>query len=116
MKALYEISKTYYHSGKRPSLYYWRDHRGLEVDGLIEVGESLYPLEIKSSSTLASDFTTQLCRWLKTADISNKNAALFFGGDRESYLDKIQVWPWNQVEKYFKVLTEGLNQTQIKKQ
>jgi predicted AAA+ superfamily ATPase len=42
-----EILKSFLFRGRRPSLWFFRDQQGHEVDLLIEEGDSLYPVEIK---------------------------------------------------------------------
>jgi predicted AAA+ superfamily ATPase len=46
-----EILKSYYNNGYNPSLYYFRDSNGNEIDLLIEQDNKFYPIEIKKSST-----------------------------------------------------------------
>ncbi|MDR1193110.1 MAG: DUF4143 domain-containing protein, partial [Peptococcaceae bacterium] len=46
-----EILKSYYNDGiVKPPLYYYRDADKNEIDLLIEDGESLYPVEIKTTA------------------------------------------------------------------
>ena len=51
-----EIMKSYTNRGERPSLYFWRESNGTEIDLLIPKGDTLIPIEIKSSQTLRMDF------------------------------------------------------------
>ena len=45
-----EILKSYYNDGiVRPPLYYYRDHDKNEIDLLIELGDTLHPIEIKTT-------------------------------------------------------------------
>lgn len=44
-----EIIKSYYNSGKKADLYYYRDIDKKEIDLLIFEGDKLYPIEIKKS-------------------------------------------------------------------
>lgn len=44
-----EIIKSYYNSGVRPNLYYYRDIDKKEIDLIIEKGDKLYPIEIKKA-------------------------------------------------------------------
>ncbi|NLP47940.1 MAG: ATP-binding protein [Clostridiales bacterium] len=45
-----EILKSYYNDGiVRPPLYYYRDHDNNEIDLLVELGDTLYPVEIKTT-------------------------------------------------------------------
>lgn len=46
-----EIVKTYVNSGKKPPLYFYRDSNGKEIDLIIEKNNTLYPIEIKKSSS-----------------------------------------------------------------
>lgn len=45
-----EILKSYWHNGKRPFTYFYRDTSQKEIDLLIEENGKLYPIEIKQSA------------------------------------------------------------------
>ena len=49
-----EAVKAFLSLGKRPDLYFWRSHDGLEVDLLIVIDGKLQPVEIKLSATPGS--------------------------------------------------------------
>ena len=44
-----------HNAGREPSLYFYRDKEGKEIDLLIEDGQTLYPIEIKKSATPSRD-------------------------------------------------------------
>ncbi len=46
-----EVFKTLVHRGEAPRLSFWRTATGVEVDLLVEVAETVYPLEVKLSAT-----------------------------------------------------------------
>jgi hypothetical protein len=46
-----EVIKSYYNAGKEPNIYYYRDTAGSEVDLLIYRDGTLYPVEIKKTSS-----------------------------------------------------------------
>jgi len=46
-----EILKTYWHNGKNPYFYYYRDHDQKEIDLLIEQGDTIYPIEFKKTAS-----------------------------------------------------------------
>lgn len=46
-----EILKSYWHNGKTPMLYFYRDKDQKEIDLLIEQDGQLYPIEIKKSAS-----------------------------------------------------------------
>lgn len=51
-----EKLKQAYHHGVEPAYYYWRDHKGHEVDLIEDRSTYLYPTEIKSGATFHGDF------------------------------------------------------------
>jgi uncharacterized protein len=46
-----EAVKGFTNRGRRPEVYHWRSHDGLEVDLLIALGPQLLPVEIKATAT-----------------------------------------------------------------
>ncbi len=45
-----EILKSYWHNGKTPRFYYYRDQDQREIDLMIETGEVFYPIEFKKTA------------------------------------------------------------------
>lgn len=46
-----EAVKIFAAMGKKPDLFFWRSHDGLEVDLILRIGGKLYPVEIKLTAT-----------------------------------------------------------------
>jgi predicted AAA+ superfamily ATPase len=46
-----EALKVFSIKGKRPDIFFWRSHDGLEVDLILQIGTKLYPVEIKLTAT-----------------------------------------------------------------
>lgn len=46
-----EAAKAFMALGRKPDLYFWRSHDGLEVDLLIVIGGRLQPVEVKLTAT-----------------------------------------------------------------
>jgi len=46
-----ELAKAAWHSGERPRLHFWRTATGVEVDVLVEAGDGIVPVEVKSAAT-----------------------------------------------------------------
>ena len=67
-----------------PDLYFWRDHRGHEVDLLVETPDGPHAVEIKSGETVAGDFFKGLAHWRSLSGRSTP-ATVVYGG-RESYV------------------------------
>lgn len=68
-----DFFKQQYNNELLPSLYFWRDISGNEIDCIIDEGKEIVPVEIKSSKTIISNFFKGLEYWQEiTASTSNK--------------------------------------------
>jgi predicted AAA+ superfamily ATPase len=77
-----ELLKNRLHQGEESDLFFWRDATGPEVDVLIDLGQRLIPIEIKSSATIASDFFRGLGYWRSVSRQAESPGALVYAGDR----------------------------------
>ncbi len=53
-----EILKSYWHNGKTPEIYFYRDDDQKEIDFILEQNNTLYPIEVKKT-TLPQNITKQ---------------------------------------------------------
>jgi len=92
-----EVLKTAFNGGRRPMLSFFRDHQGHEVDLLVERGDCLAAVEIKSGETIATDFFSDLV-WLGQQDLGSNRAPietmLVYGGDERQERTRASVIPW----------------------
>jgi len=89
-----ELSKHAYSNGVIPPFYYWRDQGGLEIDLIIERGDKLIPIEIKSGQTITSDFFKGLTRWRTLAGETALHPSLIYGGTGSQQRHGIRVNGW----------------------
>lgn len=89
-----ELYKNFAHRGEQPSLYFWRDSAGHEVDLIVDLGDRLIPIEIKSARTVASDFFDGLEYWRGLGGDPHAAAALVYGGEHAFRRRGIVVYPW----------------------
>ena len=89
-----EMYKNFVHRGERPSIYFWRDATGHEVDMVIDLGRTLIPVEAKSAQTIAPDFFNNLIYWRKVSGDENAPAALIYGGEQWFKRSGVVVYPW----------------------
>jgi len=98
-----EIYKGGAHSGLHPSLFHYRETRGLEIDLLIEQGEGLDAVEIKSGATTTANFFTNLERFpvrLKEAGKKLRiRSHIVYGGDDSYQRSRAQVISWHDVQR-----------------
>ena len=95
-----ELLKSRYNIGLRSNLYYWRSRAGLEIDVLLDRGERIDPLEIKSGKTIASDWFQSLRRWLNLAEASGGNPYLVYGGTLGRKQQGVHVIPWHHIAEF----------------
>lgn len=92
-----ELLKLHFNKGLHPSLYFWRDKQGHEIDCLIEQGIDLFPIEIKSGKTITKDFFSNLTYWNKLSGSSPDNSYLVYGGDDTQERSQGQVLGWKSL-------------------
>jgi hypothetical protein len=92
-----EFYKNYYHTGKQPQMYYFRDTNDNEIDLLLEYGSDVLPVEIKSGQTIHGEFFKGLEYWRKLTDSPGSPAVLIYGGDSPTKFKGMTVIPWIMV-------------------
>jgi len=92
-----ELVKAGLNRGERPTLHFWRDSNGNEVDVIADVGPKMLPIEIKSGQTLNRDFFGGLERWQALAGELAATPALVYGGSGTLVHRDIKVYGWDVV-------------------
>ena len=95
---LSELLKRRYNQGKASNIYFWRDHRGMEVDLIIEHAKGLTPVEIKSGKTWNRDFFLNLEKWNHYSGNSPENAHVIYGGDESVKTAWGMLHSWNSID------------------
>lgn len=92
--AVGEITKAFVHKGLEAPLFHWRDATGHEIDLLIDPGDRLIPVEIKSGMTASSSMFETLHWWQNLTKQPKQRGVLIHGGT-ENYLRRgVRVRPW----------------------
>jgi len=89
-----EVIKAYFHHRVQPPVFFWRDQSGHEIDLLIEEGNVLHPVEIKSAHTVASDMFEGLKWWSRLAGQETSSMTLVYGGTESYTREGVAVRPW----------------------
>jgi predicted AAA+ superfamily ATPase len=92
-----ELYKKRLNTGLPIDLFFWRDNTGNEVDLIIENEKGLQPIDIKSGSTYASDWSQGLKKWQALAKNSSLEPAILYGGESNFERESLQVWGWRDV-------------------
>lgn len=96
-----ELLKQRFNNGQQTNMYFWRDNTGNEIDLLIEQGQKLIPIEIKSGQTVAADFFSGLRKWSRLAGDEAGRAALIYGGEERQGREDVDVIPWKETSLMF---------------
>lgn len=75
-----EFIKQFLNQGQRPACYYWRDNTGHEIDLLIEHAGRIFPMEIKSSQTLKTEFFKTLAFFQKISGTPTEQSFVVYAG------------------------------------
>lgn len=92
-----DLLKKKYNQGSAVQFYYWRDNKGIEVDLLLDMGNTLLQVEIKSSQTFQEDHLHAMNQW--NAFSGNKGGLLLYDGVQEfRKTNGIRVQNWRTIK------------------
>ena len=92
-----ELYKSYYHTGKQPAMYYFRDSNNNEIDLILDHGSKILPIEIKSGQTINGEFFKGLEYWRRLTGQKHSPAVLIYGGDSPAVFKDMKVLPWSML-------------------
>jgi predicted AAA+ superfamily ATPase len=94
-----ELLKGRFNRGLKANLFFWRDNLGNEIDVVIEKGEQLIPLELKSGQTITADYFKGLNQWSKISGPSLGDPYLVYGGDENQKRSGVNVLSWKAISE-----------------
>jgi uncharacterized protein len=94
-----ELLKGRLNRGLRDNLYFWRDNTGHEIDCLVDQGERLLPIEIKSGKTVSEDFFKGLRFWCRISGTEARDTVLVYAGVVDQKRKEGQVLSWRSFGK-----------------
>ncbi len=89
-----ELLKGRTHRGLRENLYFWRDNTGHEIDCIVDQGDRLLPIEIKSGKTVSQDFFKGLRFWAKISETIGSNMYVVYAGSIDQARKEGHVIGW----------------------
>lgn len=93
-----EFLKSRFNKVLPNNLYYFRDNAGHEIDLILDSGDRIIPIEIKSSETISSDFFKNLSFYSKLNSKQVKKTLLIYAGKLSYKEKKCQILGVNQLE------------------
>ncbi|HPE59027.1 MAG TPA: ATP-binding protein [Thiolinea sp.] len=92
-----EVFKAFYHRGKRPNAFFYRDASRNEADLVLETGDGLRLMEIKAAQTVASDAMRPTRKVAAILGERVKQLVLVYGGDRRQKRSAFEIEPYFSV-------------------
>jgi uncharacterized protein len=96
---LSEFLKSRFNRNLRNNCYFWRDNKGMEVDCILENGNELTPVEIKSAQTYNEDFFRNLIYWNKLSGNVSERSYVIYGGEKSRETRDGYLVSWREMEK-----------------
>ncbi len=96
---LSELIKKRFNNGLRNNCYFWRDNKGVEIDCIIENGDLLIPVEIKSGDTYNKDFFKNINYWNTLPDNYVENSFVIYGGDTSRDTKEGKLLSWFDIDR-----------------
>ena len=89
-----DFLKQQYNDEQQPSLYFWRDNTGHEVDCVIDESKYPVPVEIKAGKTVVTDFFKDINFWEGITDTPQAPRYLVYGGSENQNWPQAHVVSW----------------------
>ena len=89
-----DLMKGYLNRGEGPPLYFWRDHKGHEIDLIIETEKGLMPVEIKSGETPSGDYLAGLSYWNRLSGNLPENSYVVYAGNKSLATEQGNLMGW----------------------
>jgi hypothetical protein len=96
-----ELLKEQYNRNRRPKSFFWRDKTGHEIDCLIEHGQNLFAIEIKSGQTITADYFESLQYWDTLTKFPASYSSIVYAGTQKHVHKDITIFGWNQIDQLF---------------
>ena len=98
-----EIVKWHFNTGRKNTIFYWRDQSHHEVDCLIQEGRKTYPVEIKAGRTPNARFFEGINYWNKLAHDVNHSFVVYAASPEQTKVDPRLV-SWKAMKQMFDVI------------
>jgi predicted AAA+ superfamily ATPase len=97
-----ELYKDFYNKAQDPSVYFWRDSHGHEIDCLLDFGATLVPIEIKAGKTVQPNYFEGLQYWTDLAAVEQNQGYVVYAGMETEKRSRGTVVSWRSVENITK--------------
>lgn len=92
-----EILKKLRNAGSFSGVYFWRDAHGLEVDCIVENGNTLEAYEIKSTMTFRTELLREINKWAEISNTPVSSCKLIYAGEQALLAGKNKILSWREI-------------------
>jgi len=96
---LNEFIKRSFNRGENRQPYYWQDNHGKEIDCLLEKGERVTAVEIKSGKTISTSYFENLNYWRSLAALPENQEYVVYGGDQSLKTSAGTLISWKNLDR-----------------
>jgi hypothetical protein len=89
-----EFIKNFYNRHREPDIFFWRDSNANEVDLLVDMGDKMLPVGVKSSQTFNNNLIKELVFWRELTGEPEHRGLLIYGGDKRIEFKGLTILPW----------------------
>ena len=100
-----EFYKWFTITGKKPGLYFWRESHGNEIDCIIEWGNRMISVEIKSGYSYNAEYFRHLITWQRFSETDPADFYVVYSGDLEGEMQNGSLVNW----KNMMMIKEGVS-------
>lgn len=94
-----EFIKRNFNRGENRQPYFWQDNHGREIDCLLENGERVTPIEIKSGKTMTTSYFDNLKYWRSLVALPEDQGYVVYGGDQSMQTNAGALISWRHLDR-----------------
>lgn len=99
-----DLYKYKFNNNLSYSIYFWRDHKGEEIDCIIENGNAITCIEIKAGETKNQNYFNNIESWKKTTAQQSNDLFVVYGGDESLSYKQGKLVSWKELNSIFETL------------
>ncbi len=93
-----DLIKYSYNHGELTDFYFWKDNHNNEIDLLMESGNKIKVIEIKSAQTFREEFLKNMSKFIKLEKKKKVEQFLLYGGDENLTYKKTKIIAWDNLK------------------
>lgn len=94
-----EFLKKRFNQGLNQNMYFWNNKNLYEIDLILESGNTITSIEIKSSMTLRKEYFRNLTYWQKLSGEKPQNSYVIYGGEENHTTKNGKFISWQNMNK-----------------